>query len=493
MHARLAASPEREVLAGDGGTLRAGELALRARRVHAALRSAGVEPGDRVAVCLPKDEWLPAVHLGALAAGAIVVPLNPAYPDDALAGLVRRAAPALGLGDPDFIARMRASVPEVPWALGGEGVADASSDAEPVPRAEDDPALLVFTSGTTGTPKGVPLSHGNVASNLAALRRTWDWSADDRLLHVLPVFHLHGLGVALYGSLLAGNAMVLHERFVAERVLDEAGPQAITFLMAVPTMLHRLVDAAERRERNPLAGLRIVVSGSAPLAPALWERFRARFGLTPVERYGMSETMMNASNPAAGPCKPGSVGPPVDGVEIRLRRVEDGADAGQGPGEVQVRGPNVFAGYWNDPDATDDAFDGAWFCTGDLGRFDADGYLHLVGRSKEIIVTGGYNVAPLAVERALEAEGDARLVELAVAGVPDAELGERIVVYAVPRARYARGSAWQALEDDLRARAQQHLPRYAQPREYRACASLPRNALGKVERARLGERQGAGD
>ncbi len=493
MLARLEAAPDREVLAGDAGCTSAGELALRARRVQAALRAAGVEPGDRVALSLPKDAWLPAVHVGTLAVGAMVVPLNPAYPDEALAELVRRAEPALGLGDPAFVTRMRALVPELAWEVAGDAFADASGDADPVPRAVGDPALLVFSSGTTGTPKGVPLSHGNLAASLEGLRRVWAWGAEDRLLHVLPVFHLHGLGVALYGSLLAGNALVLHERFDPDRVLDEAASEAVTLLMAVPTMLHRLVDAAQRREGNALAGLRAVVSGSAPLAPALFARFRERFGLTPVERYGMSETMMNASNPVAGPNKPGSVGLPLPGVEIRLRRAEDGSDAGDGPGEVQVRGPNVFGGYWRDAEATAAAFDGAWFRTGDLGRFDEDGYLELVGRSKEIVVSGGYNISPSAVERALAAEADARLVELAVAGVADAELGERIVVFAVPRAGHERGTPWETLVEDLRRRAEQQLPRYAQPREYRACTALPRNALGKLERARLSNRQASGE
>jgi malonyl-CoA/methylmalonyl-CoA synthetase len=356
-------------------------------------------------------------------------------------------------------------------------LADDQGSGAALARRADDPALLVFTSGTTGSPKGVPLSHGNLHSNLTALQRVWDWSERDRLLHVLPVFHLHGLGVALYGSLLAGSAVVLHERFDPERVLAEAGPAQISLLMAVPTLLHRLLEASQRESDARLAGLRAVISGSAPLAPALFERFRERFGLEPVERYGMSETLMNASNPVHGVRKPGSVGPAVPGVEIRLREPVEGS------GEVEVRGPNVFGGYWNDAEATSAAFDGEWFRTGDLGRFDDDGFLRLVGRAKEIIVTGGYNVSPLAVERALE---ECRgVVELAVAALPDRDLGERVTAFVVART----GMALDDLEARLRARAEAELPRYAWPREYRFCESLPRNALGKLERARLGDRQ----
>ena len=481
---RLEARGAVPFLEGDGGEHGAAELAARARGVAEALRRAGVEPGARVVLCLPKGPALVSCHVGVLAAGAVATPLNPAYPEPALASLVRRAAPALGIADAGFCARARALVPDIPWWC-AEGPAPEGCSALPaapgssaaVPRDDDDPALLVFTSGTTGSPKGVPLTHGNLRSNLVALQRVWEWSERDRLLHVLPVFHLHGLGVALYGSLLAGSAVVLHQRFEPERVLAEARSARISLLMAVPTMLHRLLEASERRPDARLSGLRALISGSAPLAPALFEGFRQRFGLEPVERYGMSETLMNASNPVHGARKPGSVGPALPGVELRLREPVEGR------GEVEVRGPNVFRGYWNDAEATAAAFDGAWFRSGDLGRFDDDGYLQLVGRAKEIIVTGGYNVSPLAVERALEECSG--VAELAVAAVPDTALGERIVGFVVPRAGVERDG----LEQRLRAQAEAQLPRYAWPREYRFCESLPRNALGKLERARLCDRQ----
>ena len=481
---RLEARGTVPFLEGDGGEHDGVGLAGRARGVAEALLRAGVEPGARVALCLPKGPALVTCHVGVVAAGAVATPLNPAVPDRALSSLIRRAEPALGIADAGFCARARVLTPDVPWWCAGEPIPDGCSalpDAQgsvaAVPRHADDPALLVFTSGTTGSPKGVPLSHGNLRSNLAALQRVWDWSGRDRLLHVLPVFHLHGLGVALYGSLLAGSAVVLHERFDPERVLAEAGRARISLLMAVPTLLHRLLEASERRPDPRLAGLRAVISGSAPLAPALFERFRERFGLEPVERYGMSETLMNASNPVHGVRKPGSVGPAVPGVEIRLREPVEGS------GEVEVRGPNVFRGYWNDAEATAAAFDGEWFRTGDLGCFDDDGFLRLVGRVVEIIVTGGYNVSPLAVERALEE--CTGVAELAVAALPDTDLGERVAAFVVPKA----GVAYDDLEGRLRARAEEELPRYAWPREYRFCESLPRNALGKLERARLCDRQ----
>jgi malonyl-CoA/methylmalonyl-CoA synthetase len=486
--ARLERAPARAVLDGDGGRHTGGSVARLARRVTAALVAAGVRPGDRVALGLRKTEWLPACHAGVLAAGAVAAPIDPAWPDPALAGLLARAAPALAIADAELATRGPRCAPALRWwcpapdpPAGAARLArDGPLAAGLVPRGGADPALLVFTSGTTGAPKGVALSHANLTCNLEALAEAWAWTASDRLLHVLPVHHLHGLGVALYGSLRLGAALVFHERFDAARVLAEAGPSGCTLLMAVPTMLHRLLAAAPP-DGNPLAGLRAVISGSAGLGPALFERFRARFGLAPIERYGMSETVMIATNPLASP-RAGSVGLPLRGVELRLCDPATGAEAGRGPGEVQVRGPNVFAGYWGDAAATRAAFDGGWFRTGDLGALDAEGRLSLVGRVKELIITGGTNVSPVAVERALEAEADPRIAELAVAGVPDPDLGERVVAFVAPAP--AAGD-FAELEATLRARADASLPRHARPREYRRVAALPRNALGKVLRAAL--------
>ncbi|UCE85867.1 MAG: AMP-binding protein, partial [Deltaproteobacteria bacterium] len=416
--ARLSRRAERVWMSGDGGRHTGRALAERARCVAARLRAAGVRPGDRVALSLPKTEWLPAAHVGVLASGAAVVPINPALPDDPIASLLARSGAVLAISDAPLAARAPGIAQGLPWWCAGPDapdgasrlVADGPAARDVVARAPGDLALLAFTSGTTGEPKGVPLSHENLSANLAALERTWEWTDADRLLHVLPVFHLHGLGVALYGSLWVGNPIHVHDRFDPERILREAFEQRITLLMSVPTMLHRLVEAATSEPGRALAGLRLVVCGSAPLAPALFARFRDRFGLAPVERFGMTETVMNTSNPVRGPRKAGSVGFPLPGVELVLRDAETGADAGPGPAEVCVRGPNVFGGYWHDASATRAAFyPGGWFRTGDLGTLDADGSLRLVGRIKEIIVTAGYNVSPAAVEAVLSAEGDPRV------------------------------------------------------------------------------------
>lgn len=494
----LGRDSERVLLEGDTGVHRRREVRDLALRVAARLQGAGVRPGDRVALSLPKTEWLPACHVGALAAGAVVLPINPALPDAEIASLLERSGAVLAISGSALAARAGAVSPGLPWWCAGEeapaGVQRLDPEGEPlrapVERRPGDLALLVFTSGTTGRPKGVPLSHENVLSNLDALARVWEWTEEDRLLHVLPVFHLHGLGVALYGSLRTGNAILLEERFEAEAVLRAAERRRATLLMAVPTMLHRLVEAAGPDGGRALSGLRLVVSGSAPLPPALFARFRDRFGLAPVERYGMTETLMIASNPARGPRKAGSVGWPLPGVELRLAGGDAGEDAGRGPGEVCVRGPSVFRGYWQDEEATRAAFDSeGWLHTGDVGTLDADGALRLVGRRKELIVTGGYNVAPAAVEEALDGEGDPRIAELAVAGVPDEDLGERVVAFVVLAGR-REGRA--QVEAELRERAAARLPRYAQPRAYRWVEGIPRNALGKVQRSLLTGVQGEG-
>jgi malonyl-CoA/methylmalonyl-CoA synthetase len=483
-------------LEGDGGRHSGAVIAELARSVSAGVRTAGVKPGDRVAVSLPKTQWLPAVHVGVLAAGASVLPINPSLPDAEIAALLRRSGAVLAVSDGALAARARDIAAALPWWCAG-GPAPVGSSAiaaggpaarDVVPRGGDDLALLAFTSGTTGQPKGVPLSHGNLSANLEALEHVWEWTHRDRLLHALPVFHLHGLGVALYGSLWVGNAIRFHDRFDAARVLREAVEHRPTLLMTVPTMLHRLVEAATPEQGRALASLRLVVCGSAPLLPSLFARFRDRFGFVPVERFGMTETVMNTSSPVRGRRKAGSVGVPLPGVEVSLRDPESGAPAGRGPGEVCVRGPNVFRGYWQDDDATGRAFHAAgWFRTGDIGSFDADGSLRLVGRIKEIIVTGGYNVSPLAVEAALAAESDPRIDELAVGAVPDPDLGEKIVAFVV--AAETSEAAWEGLIADLRQRAEAHLPRHAQPRGYRRIDRVPRNAMGKVQRTRLGSAQ----
>jgi malonyl-CoA/methylmalonyl-CoA synthetase len=335
-------------------------------------------------------------------------------------------------------------------------------------------ALLLFTSGTTGRPKSVPLSHANLRANLEALTAVWSRNERDRLLHVLPAHHFHGLVLALYGSLLVGNRVVLMPSFDATATMATIASASIDVLMAVPTMYSRMLAAA--RPGDDLSSLRLAISGSAPLAPQLWEAFRDRFGIEIVERYGLTETGIVAASPP-GHAKPGSVGPALAGTEIALRARKDEQTADDEPAEICVRGPSVMVGYGNDAAASEAAWHDGWFRTGDLGRIDEDGYLWIEGRAKDLIIVGGSNVVPGEVESALASVEGVR--ELAAVGVADTDLGEIVALAAV-----IDGPA-EELRSRLEAAAQSALAPYKRPRVYVFVDELPRNAMGKLDRAAL--------
>jgi malonyl-CoA/methylmalonyl-CoA synthetase len=464
-----------------------------ASRWMAALRAAGVGPGDRVALSLGKSSGLVTAHLAVLGVGAGVVPLNPALTVRETEAVLEKAEARLAITHAETVARSPQITSTVygPWWIVGQEkelpfdtesmnavLAAQQSGPEPVERRDDDLALLLFTSGTTGTPKGVGLTHGNIRANLQALLvETWEMTEADRLLHALPPHHLHGLGLGLYGALYVGNSTVLLDRFDPAVVLRAFGPHRISVFMGVPTMYHRMLDVEGNFD---LSSVRLLTCGSAPLSPETFRRFQERFGFTLVERYGLTETAINTSNPLHGKQKPGSVGLPLPGVEVgifdpqTLQRLENGET-----GEIWVRGPNVFRGYWNNPEATAAAFSGDWFRTGDLGAFSEDGYLAILGRMKELIIVGGTNVTPGEVEVVLET--DAGVAECAVVGTPDPDLGERITAFIVPRV----GEDAAALEQRLRASADKDLAPYKRPHAYRFLDAIPRNAMGKVERNRL--------
>lgn len=470
-----------------------GALQNEASRWMAALLAAGVGPGDRVALSLGKSSGLVTAHLAVLGVGAGVVPLNPALTSRETEAVLEKAEAKLAITHGETVARspqITATVRGPWWIVGQEEEPPFETESiddvlaahrvgpEPIERKDNDLALLLFTSGTTGTPKGVGLTHGNLRANLQALLvDSWEMSEKDRLLHALPPHHLHGLGLGLYGTLYVGNAAVFLERFDPAVVLRAFGPQRISVFMGVPTMYHRMLDVEGNFD---LTAIRVLTCGSAPLSPETFRRFQDRFGFTLIERYGLTETAINTSNPLHGEQKPGSVGLPLPGVEVGIfdpqsqRRLAHGET-----GEIWVRGPNVFSGYWNNVEATAAAFSGDWFRTGDLGAFSLDGYLSILGRIKELIIVGGTNVTPGEVEAVFET--DAEVAECAVAGLPDPDLGERIAVFIVPRL----GVDAAVLEQRLRAKAETDLAPYKRPRLYRFLDAIPRNAMGKVERGKL--------
>jgi malonyl-CoA/methylmalonyl-CoA synthetase len=458
------ARPERPVLCdAEGRRLSWGQLERDSARAAARLFGAGLREGERVLVSATSSLALVVAHVACLRLGLVVVPANPAYRAAELARLVGDARPRAAIVDPGertgqlaaLDPRLLVTTPEL-----------ALADGPPPPLdgvAPEAVALLAYTSGTTGRPKGALLSHGNLHATAEALRLAWRWSPDDRLVHALPLFHMHGLGVALHGTLQAGASALLLPRFEPEAVLDALEREQATLFFGVPTMLHRLVDQARA---GALARLRLLVSGSAPLAPELHARIAARTGQVCLERYGMTETGMLVSNPVEGRRVPGTVGFPLPGVELRLAE----------SGEIEVRGPNVFRGYLERPDANAEAFtrDG-WFRTGDLGALDAEGRLRIVGRAKELVISGGYNVHPREVEEALLAHPAVR--EAAVVGTPSPEWGELVTAYVVSE---------RPLElAELRAFLAERLAAYKHPRLVHRVTALPRNALGKVQRHRL--------
>jgi malonyl-CoA/methylmalonyl-CoA synthetase len=458
------AAPERPVLAdARGARLSWGELEAESARAAGRLHAAGLRPGERVLASAASSLALAVAHVACLRLGLVVLPANPAYRAAELALLLADARPRAALVDDASLSAQLAALD--PGLLVRSPLLEL--DDGPVPAldrvAPEATALLAYTSGTTGRPKGALLSHGNLHATAEALRLAWRWTPADRLVHALPLFHMHGLGVALHGTLQAGASALLLPRFDPDAVLDAVGREQATLFFGVPTMLHRLAD---HPRAAALGRLRLLVSGSAPLAADLHARIAARTGQVCLERYGMTETGMLVSNPVDGARVPGTVGFPLPGVELRLAR----------GGEIEVRGPNVFRGYRERPDANAEAFtrDG-WFRTGDLGELDADGRLRIVGRAKELVISGGYNVHPREVEEALLAHPAVR--EAAVVGTPSPEWGEVVTAYLVSERAIAL--------DELRAHLADRLAAFKHPRIVYRVDALPRNALGKVQRHRL--------
>jgi len=458
----------------------------RTGRIAGRLVELGVQPGDRVAVQVEKGIDALLVYLAALRTGAVYLPLNPAYVlsemryflDDAQPALliVRAgdAVPMQALADALGISAVRTLEPDGGGSLLAD-LDDVPAAFEDVPRAPDDLAAILYTSGTTGLSKGAMLTHANLRSNAATLRDTWRFSEHDRLIHALPIFHTHGLFVATNVILASGATMVFLPRFDAATIIAEL-PRA-TVLMGVPTFYSRLLDDAALT-RETVRGMRLFVSGSAPLSAETHRNFSTRTGHAILERYGMTETNMSTSNPYDGDRVPGSVGLPLPGVEVRIADPDTGAPVDDGPGSIEVRGPNVFPGYWRMPEKTAQDFraDG-FFVTGDLGYRDERGYIHIAGRAKDLVISGGFNIYPAEVENAVDAIDG--VAECAIIGVPHPDMGEAVVAVV------SRRPGGDLTPSSLSAALDGTLARFKQPRRFVFLDNLPRNAMGKVQKAQL--------
>jgi malonyl-CoA/methylmalonyl-CoA synthetase len=424
-------------------------------RLARLLVARGIAPGDRIVVQTEKSPEAVMLYLATLQTGAIFVPLNGAYTQSEVDYFVADAEPALVVRDA--------------VALAAEAAALAPL-RETVPRAPGDLAAILYTSGTTGRSKGAMLSHGNLAANALALHAAWGFGPDDVLLHALPIFHVHGLFVALHCALLSGAPMLWLTKFDDGLALA-ALPHA-TVMMGVPTFYTRLL-ANPHFTRAATARVRLFISGSAPLLAATFDEFEARTGMRILERYGMTEAVIITTNPLHGERLPGSVGYPLPGIELRIT----GAATGGETGVIEIKGPSVFSGYWRQPAKTAEEFtrDG-FFITGDVGRQDADGRVWISGRAKDLIISGGFNVYPKEVELVLdEVPG---IVESAVIGVPHPDFGEAVVAVAI-------GSGD---ERDAIAAARARLAAFKTPKRIFFVDELPRNAMGKVQKNHLRER-----
>ncbi|MCB9383706.1 MAG: AMP-binding protein [Bryobacterales bacterium] len=461
--------------AGEARTF--GELDAASNRLADYLLREGLAPGDRVAVYLENRPELITVYLAAVKAGFIFTPINILYRSGEIGHILADA-------EPRVLFASRASDAILEPLLGDvrrihvedlEGLTEGCSVHPPVaPPDAVDLAALVYTSGTTGRPKGAMLTQANFAANALSLIEAWRMTPEDRLLLSLPLFHVHGLGNGLHTWLALGYDLRLLGRFRKETILDEFRDFRPTVFFGVPTMYERLLETPPEAAREIGAFMRLFVSGSAPLPAATLERFRELFGHDILERYGMSETMMNTSNPYDGERRPGSVGPPLPGVEIRIRDSETGAAVADGAtGEVQIKGPNVFKGYWRRPEATAEAFtEDGFFHSGDLGMRSPDGYITLQGRGKELIISGGFNVYPREVEEFLTKLPGVR--EAAVTGVEDRLKGERPLAFVVVEPGCDLAA--------LGAACREGLASFKVPKDFVAVDALPRNALGKVQK-----------
>jgi malonyl-CoA/methylmalonyl-CoA synthetase len=451
------------------------------------LQLAGVRPGDRVAVQVHKSVEAIALYLAAVRAGAVFLPLNAAYTRAEVGYFLEDAEPAVFVCDAmraaefdDIDARL--------YSLDGDGSGSLMQAAQALEtdfdnalRGPGDLAAILYTSGTTGLSKGAMLSHDNLLSNALTLVDYWQFSSNDVLLHALPIFHTHGLFVATNIILAVGGSMIFLARFDVEQMLAQL--PRVTSLMGVPTFYTRLLGDA-RFERDLVEHMRLFISGSAPMLPETHVQFEERTGQRILERYGMTETNMNTSNPFDGERRIGSVGFPLPGVEIKITDPETGDEVVAGEtGMIEVRGPNVFLGYWRKPEKTAlELRANGFFISGDLGKFDADGYVYIVGREKDLIISGGYNIYPKQIETEIDLLDG--VLESAVFGVAHADLGEAVAAAVVPLA------GAELDPEQLIHALEASLAKFKLPRKVLIVDELPRNAMGKVQKNSLRERYG---
>ncbi|MCX2725706.1 malonate--CoA ligase [Roseibium salinum] len=473
----------------DGTILTHADFLRTAARIAHVLTGGGLQPGDRLAAQVQKSPTALALYAACVQAGIVFLPLNTAYTVDELSYFIENSGAKTVIcdaGSQALLAPVAARSGARLETLNADGSGTLSDLADVMPaiyptveRTEDDLAAFLYTSGTTGRSKGAMLTQGNLLSNAVTLAAHWHFTPRDVLLHALPIFHTHGLFVATNVTLAAGSSMIFLPRFDQDAMIDWM-PRATT-MMGVPTFYTRLLQDP-RFTRELTSHMRLFISGSAPLLADTHREFEERTGHRILERYGMTETNMNTSNPYDGERRAGTVGFPLPGVELKITDPDTGTTLPDGTvGQIEVRGPNVFKGYWQMPDKTAaELREDGFFITGDLGKIDEDGYVHIVGRNKDLIISGGYNIYPKEIELVLDAQPG--VSESAVIGVPHADFGETVLGVLVPDPDVDPD-----LEAILKA-AGSSLARFKHPRKLVLVDSLPRNTMGKVQKNVLRER-----
>ena len=468
------------------------EIDEEVRRRAIWLKTLGIQKGDRIALQLPKSMEFMFIHLAVLSIGAITLPLNPDYAPEEVHYYLSDSGASLfvtyGKGfesNRDLVKGIQGMRTFLVDGTSPDGLGPLSPALEKVdgrdprtyPTQDDDVAMFMYTSGTTGKSKGAMITHRNLVTNMMALKEVWGWTDQDKLLHVLPLIHVHGLCVALHGGIATGSTIIMHERFDPKRTWKTIEEERCTLFMAVPTIYHRLLSEWDHVKPN-LSSMRVFISGSAPLSEPLFHRFEETTGFRILERYGMTEAGMITSNLISLPGrKAKSVGYPLPGVKARV--VSDkGVDVKPGEiGEVWIRGDNVFKGYWRMPEKTQESFEEGWLKTGDVGYQDPGDNLrlYLVGRARELIITGGYNVYPKEIENVLEKHEAVH--EAAVIGLPDEDYGERVTAVVVPKKDQTETST-----EEILSYCKQHLAGYKCPKQVILVDQLPRNTMGKIQK-----------
>ena len=466
------------------------EIDLSANKVANALQNIGIVKGDRVAQYMPNSLELVYSLLGNFKNGSIVVPMNINFKEQEIHHILHDSGTKAIITDMERLPIVRNILDKLPdlkhiiLVDGNESNAynfneliKNASDKEPNAVIKDeDHSIIFYTSGTTGKPKGAALNQTNVASNVKALAQAWKWAEDDVFLLTLPLYHIHGIGVALCGSLYVGNFTILRKKFVAEDVLETAQKRKVTLFMGVPTMYFKLLEV-ESLEKYDLSSMRLFVSGSAPLSRDLFYKLKKAFGHEILERAGMSESMMNFSNPYDGERIPGSVGPCLPGVKVRITDKNFNDVPVNAEGEILIKGPNVFNGYWNKPAYNKQVFKDGWFVTGDVGKIDEKNYVYIIGRSKDVIKSGGINIYPREIEDVVESMPQVK--ECAVVGIPDKEFGESVKAYVVLN----QGSHLK--DDDVIAYCKEKLASFKKPKFVEFLEALPKNTMGKIIKEEL--------